>query len=431
MGQLLGPDFPSDIALAVSGGGDSMAMLSLAHNWTRVWGVRLWVVTIDHGLRPEAAAEAAMVSQECAALGWPHAILRWHWDHKGNVMESARDARLDLIDRWRGDIRHVLMAHTRDDLAETLLMRLLRGAGVEGLAAMAERQTVRPKGTAPGDMTGATPPAAHKGSEGFELIRPCLGLRRAELRHYLTAIKGRWADDPTNDDPSYDRARMRALIRQEGLDVDILARTAQTMRRARDALRARSAEVWQKIGHEDRRTGSLTLNRAGFEVIERDTQMRLLAKGAQWVASARHRPRGPALETALDRLLGGGDCTLHGCELRMERDHLQVFREFGAVSDLTLPLREGIVWDGRWRVTAPTLLGPETEVRPLGEAGWLQANPKPDNAPRHRLARGLPAIWAEGRLLACDALSIGPGDTVQLLPSVGDVKGFREFLLSH
>ena len=69
MGQVLGPDFPTDIALAVSGGGDSMAMLTLAHNWTRTWGVRLWVVTVDHGLRDESAAEAELVAEECTVLG--------------------------------------------------------------------------------------------------------------------------------------------------------------------------------------------------------------------------------------------------------------------------------------------------------------------------------------------------------------------------
>jgi tRNA(Ile)-lysidine synthase len=129
MGDLLGPEFPEEIALAVSGGGDSMAMLALAHDWARVWGLRLWVVTVDHGLRPESAAEAEMVARECALLGHPHAVLRWHWDGQGNKMDAARRARLALIDGWRGRVRHVLLAHSRDDIAEGFLMRLAARGG--------------------------------------------------------------------------------------------------------------------------------------------------------------------------------------------------------------------------------------------------------------------------------------------------------------
>ncbi len=129
MGTLLGPDFPDHVALAVSGGGDSMAMLALTHDWARVMGLRVSVVTIDHGLRAASAEEAAMVGRECAALGHPHSILRWQWDGTGNLQDAARDARLRLIADWRGAIEHVLFAHTRDDQAETVVMRLARGSG--------------------------------------------------------------------------------------------------------------------------------------------------------------------------------------------------------------------------------------------------------------------------------------------------------------
>ncbi|SMX40198.1 tRNA lysidine(34) synthetase TilS [Maliponia aquimaris] len=431
MGQLLGPDFPSDIALAVSGGGDSMAMLYLAHNWTRVWGVRLWVVTVDHGLRPESAAEATMVAEECAALGWPHATLRWHWDGTGNKMDAARRARLALIDRWRGGIDAVLMAHTLDDVAETFLLRLARGSGVDGLAAMAAERRVFPDTEVDGEITGACPPSDPDRAKGFRLLRPCLDMARADLRHYLRTLHGRWVEDPSNDDPAYARVRVRRaqeLLSGLGLDNTTLAATARRMARARDSLRQQAWQVWQEIGQEGRAgvapTGELLMDRTGFEAAGRETQLRLLAAALQWIASDAYRPRAEPLEALLDRLLGGGGGTLLGCEARMERAQLRVFRELKAVQDLATPMG---IWDTRWRVSAQAFHDMEgVEVRTLGDAGWQQVAEKPAGAPPHASARSLPALWQGDTLLACDALGIGPGGTSTLLSKV-----FSDFLLSH
>lgn len=448
MGALIGPDFPADIGLAVSGGGDSMAMLYLAHNWTRVWGVRLWVCTVDHGLRPDSADEAALVAEDCRALGWPHATLRWHWDGQGNLMEAAREGRLQLIDRWRGRLRHVLMAHTRDDLAETFLMRLARGSGVEGLSAMAASRPVRRDALRPlaeAEVDGALPPRGERIADGpgrpdpFELVRPCLGMTRAELRHYLTVLKGRWVEDPSNDDPAYDRVRIRqALPRlaELGLTVDVLADTADRMARARDALARRALSVWNEIGQEGRvgyiPTGEILFDRTGFEAVERDTQMRLLAAALQWVATADYRPRAEPLEDLMDRLLGGGGGTLHGCEARMERDGLRVFREFKAVAEVTVPHATNELWDGRWRVFAAAWRESDgVEIRALGDTGWMQVPDKPEGCPPHHSARSLPALWQGERLLACDAMGVGPGATTHLWPMGQELHGFKAFLMSH
>lgn len=444
IGQLIGPDFPTAIGLAVSGGGDSMAMLTLAHNWAHRWGVGLWVCTIDHGLRPESAAEAAMVAEECAALGHAHATLRWHWDGQGNKMDAARRGRLRLLDEWRGVLCHVLMAHTRDDVAETFLMRLARGSGVEGLSAMADRRRVTFSGGSgePEDFDGDLPQryACKKGMRvrpgAYEVVRPCLDMTRAELRHYLTVLKGRWVDDPSNDDPTYERVKVRqarCALDDLGLDLDTVAATAHRMARARDALRARAAQIWGEIGTQGRvgcaATGELLLDRAGFEVIERDTQLRLLAAALQWVASREYRPRVDPLGALLDRILGGGGGTLHGAEAVMERDRLRVFREYKAVSALAGPMGQ---WDTRWRVFAQGFRDlPDMQVRALGDAGWQQVATKPADSPPYRSARSLPAIWQGDTVLACDALGVGPGDTTRLQPIGREYASFKGFLLSH
>lgn len=478
MGALLGPDFPSDIGLAVSGGGDSMAMLTLAHNWSRVWGVRLWVCTVDHGFRAESAAEAAMVAEECATLGWRHATLRWHWDGSGNKMDAARRGRLALIDTWRGTLRHVLMAHTRDDVAETFLMRLARGSGVEGLSGMrASRRLSLGGGAAePAEYDGDLPPRYEtiKGgpsrSGSFRVLRPCLAMSRSELRHYLTVIKGRWVEDPSNDDPRYERVKMRQA--QEaldglGLDAGTLAATAERMARAGEALRARAEQVWRGIGQEGRvphgpqppptkvgphppkvifdtdvvgtdgnrvpkpgsPTGEILFDRTGFERTERDTQMRLLASALQYVATQEYRPRADPLEALLDRLLGGGGGTLHGCEVRMERDQLRVFREYRAVAGLRVPHAQHRLWDGRWRVFCSACRDREgIQIRALGEDGWAQLEERPAAGTPFHSARSLPSLWQGDRLLACDALGVGPGTTTSLWPMGREMQSFAGFM---
>ena len=450
MGQLLGPDFPSDIALAVSGGGDSMAMLTLAHNWTRTWGVRLWVVTVDHGLRDESAAEAELVAEECTVLGWPHATLRWHWDGTGNLMDAARRGRLEVIGRWRGGLNHVLMAHTRDDVAETFLMRLKRGSGVEGLSAMQASIQVPPQQLPVPDSfardvcwTASPPTPTPESAAGFRVLRPCLDMRREELRHYLRTLKGRWVDDPSNDNPDFDRVRMRrllAVLDQEGVSVDSLTETAQRMGRAREALRRRLAACWHQSARLDRvdapdgpvETGDIVIDRDGFEALERDTQMRMLASALQLVSGAGYRPRAEALERVLETLLGGGGGTLLGCEARMGRKDLRVFREFAAVHAQVTDFEARGLWDGRWRIDHPALRGlPGLTVRALGEDGWQAAGEKPAYRPPHHTARSLPSVWQGDRLIACDALGVGPGRTTRLCPFGQERFHIDEFLLSH
>lgn len=392
MGQLLGPDFPATLALAVSGGGDSMAMLALAHEWARVFGVGLHVVTVDHGLRADSGAEAAFVAEECAAMGHPHTTLTWHWDGAGNLQDAARRARLRLIGDWRGDIAHVLFAHTLDDQAETLLMRLARGSGVEGLSAMAERR----------DMGG------------WVLLRPLLAETRAELRHHVTVLKVPFVDDPSNEDERYDRVRLRKAIVALGLDPAALAATARRMSRARAALAARAADVARTCVQE-RPTGDLVIDRDAFARVERDTQLRLLAAAVQWIATAPYRPRAAALEALLDRALGGAGGTLQGTELRVLGDSLHLLREYEPLRGHALDVEEGRLWDGRWHVEAPGLRG--LTIRALGPEGWAQL-PRASSPPFH-LSRTLPALFEGDRLRAFSAGGFGPGHTVALHPPAG------------
>lgn len=210
------------LVLAVSGGPDSVALMWLAARWRRALkrGPDLIAVTIDHGLRPEAAREARDVKRLAASLDIPHRTLRWTGAKpKTGLPAAARDARYLLLAKAARSVGafHVLTAHTRDDQAETLLMRMARGSGIAGLAGMA-RLTER---------------------DGIQLARPFLHIAKAQLVTTLTKAKIDFATDPSNSDPSYTRPRLRALmpaLASEGFDSRNLTRLATRLRRADAAL---------------------------------------------------------------------------------------------------------------------------------------------------------------------------------------------------
>ncbi len=210
------------IVLAVSGGPDSIALMWLAARWRRALarGPRLIAVTVDHGLRAEAAGEARDVKRLARTLDLPHRTMRWTGAKpKSGLPAAARAARYRLLAQAAREsgATHVLTAHTRDDQAETLLMRLLRGSGIAGLSAMA-RVTER---------------------EGVLLARPFLNVSKSQLIMTLGKAKIGFADDPTNRDPNFTRPRIRAvmpLLAAEGGDARNLARLASRLARANAAI---------------------------------------------------------------------------------------------------------------------------------------------------------------------------------------------------
>lgn len=403
IGRLLGPDFPEKIGLAVSGGADSMAMLVLAHEWARVFGVRLHVVTVDHGLRKDSCEEATQVADEVRALGHSHDTLHWHWDGQGNLQDAARRARLDLIAGWHGDIRDVLFAHTQNDQAETLLMRLTRGSGVEGLSAMAEVRDLGP----------------------WRVIRPLLNETRADLRHHVDVLRVPYVDDPSNDDETYDRVRIRKAIATLDLDVARLSDTAARMERAKTALTARAADIARTCATQDP-AGDLLIDRDVFASVERDTQLRVLAGGLQWIASSEYRPRADALDDLLDRALSGGGGTLHGVRVIVSGARMRLCREYAAVRELTAQMSGPTFWDTRWQVHAPDHEG--FTLRALGPDGWQQLATRPDDGAPHDAAIARPALFDGPRLAAFNTTTSTPQFNVTLR---GTVKSFATSLVSR
>ncbi len=226
----------SGIVAAVSGGPDSMALMGLLARWRQPGRPTVFVATVDHGLRPGSAGEAALVAREAERIGLPHRLLRWEGPKPvRGLPEAAREARYGLLvalSRETG-ASHLVTAHTRDDQAETVLMRLARGSGPAGLAGM------RPEVE----------------RDGIRHLRPLLGIAKADLVALCRRNGWPFVEDPTNRDEAFARPRWRRLapvLAAEGLTPDRLAQLAERMLRADQALDDKSRAALAAARRPDR-----------------------------------------------------------------------------------------------------------------------------------------------------------------------------------
>lgn len=378
-------DRPERVGVAVSGGSDSMAMLHLLAEA----GCRLDAVTVDHGLRPEAADEARFVAEACARLGVSHTILRWdHGTVEGNLQSRARDARYGLIAHWArtAGIGHVALGHTSDDVAETLLMELAREAGLEGLSAMASRWR----------------------SDGVTWHRPFLFWSRADLRGWLERRGLGWIEDPSNEDPRFQRVRARRALKALsplGITAEKLAVSAQYLAQARGALGYAMADLSNRICRVS--AGEVLIDRTEFGRLHPETGRLLMLGALQWVSSVPYPPRAHKLAQLRFNIVEGRDATLAGCRIRCPEGEISVTREPRAVAGMASPTTG--LWDSRWRVEGPH--DDRLEVRALGAEGLKLC---PDWRKTHASRAALlvsPAIWHGTTLVAAPLAGLGAGWT--------------------
>ncbi len=289
------------VAVAVSGGRDSLALALLAHDWAAARGGRIVALIVDHGLRSGSGDEAAATRALLERLGITAVVLCWSGAKpRSGLQAAARVERYRLLSdecRRRG-LLHLLLGHHADDQAETVIMRAARGSGPDGLAGMAalvERADVR-------------------------LLRPLLGIPRARLTATLLARGVPWIDDPSNADLRFERARLRAAA-QPGLPVtgaDHGARASEERRLAEAAVETLEFD----------RAGCIVIDRVGFCRLDDDLQTRLLGRIALAVGGRDHAPRRDRTERAARRLAApvvpgksgkGQDFTLSACRLTLRQ----------------------------------------------------------------------------------------------------------------
>ncbi|WP_457648109.1 tRNA lysidine(34) synthetase TilS [Profundibacter sp.] len=387
VGNCFGANPPKAIGIAVSGGSDSTALLHLMHQWAGGAGVTLHAVTVDHGLRDAAAGEAKSVARMCAGLGIDHSTLHWtDWDGKGNLQDQARRARYRLIAGWARErgIEMIALGHTVEDQAETFLMRLARGSGVDGLSGMATRRK----------------------SDGVTWVRPVLLQRRQDLRDYLQRHGIGWIDDPTNEDERFDRVKIRKamqVLADLGLDAERLAGTAQDLQIARIALEHQTKEAAERIATVE--NGDVVLDRAQYRRLPKEISARLFSHALCRVSSAEYRPRRMALIDAEYSADIGKASTLHGCLITANKDEIRITREHQAVKDTVCPTDE--IWDNRWLLIGPHETG--LELRALGAAGLAECPDWRETGMLRTSLLATPAVWKKDSLIAAPLAGLGNG----------------------
>jgi len=330
------------LAVAVSGGADSMALVWLCRRWTMAREGTLIALTVDHRLRPESGVEAAQVGAHLGALGCPHRCLTWDREGaepRGAIQAAARAARYRLLTEATAaaGANHLLTAHHLDDQAETVLLRLARGSGVDGLAAM----------------------AAVRGLGGIRLARPLLAVPKARLIATCTAAGLPYLEDPGNRTAKFARGRLRAvsaLLAAEGLTAAGLAETARRAGTVRAALELLTDRLVTQSARLDPQ-GWLSLD---LSIVMKEPEELGLRVLARCLATIGGGDGVPIRRRRLERLFGalrdakgtGGGHTLGGCRLLWRRDGmLMVVREPAAAVE-ALAVSDGgpVWWDRRFVV---------------------------------------------------------------------------------
>ena len=359
-----------------------MALLHLMHVFCASQGSKLHAVTVDHGLRAEAAEEANLVQRFCASLDVPHDTLRWDdWDGRGNLQSVARDARYHHMSVWAKErgIDTITLGHTADDQAETVLMRLARRSGVDGLAGIPERTT----------------------REDVTWVRPLLAASREELREYLRSEQIGWIEDPSNENLTFDRIKARKALTHLadlGIDVEGLSVVAQNMSKARAALDQETYIAARDIAHVD--AGAVVFDDRDLQLLPDEIQRRLLVQAVNWISGQRYPARRGAVSNMLSGLRKGQAGTADGVHACRVKGQIWVFRELNAVDKLhTAP---DDLWDDRWRISPPSgpICDQELQVRALGKHGIEQCPDWRDQGRPHVVLLSTPAIWHGDTVIA-------------------------------
>lgn len=346
------------IAVAVSGGADSLALTLLLQHFCQSRNIKLVALTVDHGLREKSEKEAEQVRNWLAAQDIELHILTWI-GHKpnANIHDEARNARYRLMGQWCADneILHLFLAHHKQDQAETFLMRLFRGSGIDGLSAM---KTISEFPTA--KTTGNFP----------KIVRPLLDVDKARLEDYLRQSGQEWIEDPSNENKKFTRVQIRELLQNseiEGLNVDRLSATATRMQRVRSLLEEQTGTAESDyVSYSE--FGYARLDRDFHKNLHEEISLRLLSQILKNIGGSEYPPRHQKLMALLDNLEKSefSGQTLSGAIIFQISEGQIIFtRELKDVPlEINISKAKQCLWDNRYLLEIANVSG---KVVPIDE----------------------------------------------------------------
>lgn len=325
-------DVTFPLAVAVSGGADSLALLLLAHEAAQEKGSHVVALTVNHNLREEAAEEALQVKKWAQERGIQHSVLEWDHDQPtARLQERARNARYALLIKWckKHQISTVLLGHHQQDQEETFWLRLVAGSGLDGLAGM-KKTLVK---------------------EGIVFVRPFLTVSKERIQETLRVKNQEWIEDSSNENPRFFRGRLRQFLREEGLSSLRLHHTMNKLQQDVDFIQAsllKAVETTVQV-HEG---GYLSLRKERFQTLHPALAERLLSLGVQWYASRAYAPRRAQISAVMEKINRGLPFTMGGIYWVVSSQDIFLFRERRAVKDIVPldQLHEPTLWDHRFWV---------------------------------------------------------------------------------
>lgn len=331
----------NQVAVAVSGGVDSVVLLHLMINWAKKGKFLIpTVLTVNHGLRLESQEEAHFVVSYAKELGAKESfILNWEKKNiKGNIQLQARKARYKLLAEWckNHNIEYLFVAHHKDDQAETFLLRLERGSGVDGLSSMDYKSFLN----------------------GICILRPLLNFSRSEIEKYANLHQLRWIEDRSNRDLKYKRTLYRNLLKASNNQETLTKRICLTVLHMKRA--AKALLHYTRLAFNDcvnvHDLGYIEIKLDKFYKLPEEIALRLLLYSIMAIANKRYKPRYNSLILIFKKILQKDsdiNCTLSGCKIRKYGESVLIMRESSKIQEITvhLPLNGSIEWDNRFSCT--------------------------------------------------------------------------------